>query len=68
MSDQSTKYFLFFLALCAYACTALINTAKSNTLKNTPPAIEQEHLPASESAEELRGEVEALRAGMMLTH
>lgn len=68
MSDQSTKYFLFFLALCAYACTALINTAKSNTLKATPPAIEQERLPVSESAEELRGEVEALRAGMMLAH
>lgn len=68
MSDQSTKYFLFFLALCAYACTALINTAKSNTLKTSPPAIEQERSPASESAEELRGEVEALRAGMMLAY
>ena len=59
---------LFFLALCAYVCVVLSNMSKSYPHKEAPPPVRGSMPNTSKEAETLRGEAEALRAGIMLAH
>lgn len=65
MTDPRSNL-LFFLALCAYVCVILSRMSKSYPHEEAPPPVRGSMPQISKEAEELRGEVEALRAGMMI--
>ena len=66
MNDYDRANALFFTALCIYVFVILSNISKSYPHEEAPPPVRGRTPKISKDAEELRLEVEALRAGMML--